>query len=478
MDATFVFPITIATIMIHLTCPRTNEKTYAMHLRTLFALLASLIATTCAAPQNFTDIKPSPQQVAWQDLEFGVIIHFGPNTFMDREWGDGTADPKVFNPTAFDPEQWMRAIKAAGAKYVVMVAKHHDGFCLWPTAQTNYSVKSSPWKDGKGDVVAEVAAAARKYDLKFGVYLSPWDRNEPRYTNSAEYDKYYAAELDELAQNYGELTEFWLDGAGSAGHIYNFPHIVEELRTYQPNTLVFADTGLFEYGDIRWVGNEAGVVARDNWNVIDRHGYLRWRPAEADTPLRKLHWFWHPNDEASLKSLPDLLTLYDQTIGRGGQLMLGLAPDNRGLLPENDAKRLEEFGAAIANRYGATTNLAREHTQQAPEVERALDNDPDTFWSAPPNSHQSTLEINFAKPITFDHALIMERLTNGQHVQSFRIEVWDGAAWKSVASDHSIGHKRIESFPAQTASQVRLNILSSTDTAEISEFQLFLIGDH
>jgi alpha-L-fucosidase len=444
--------------------------------KVLFAIFASLITGSLCIAQNFVDIKPSPQQVAWQDLEFGVIIHFGPNTFMDREWGDGTADPKVFNPTAFDPEQWMRAIKAAGAKYVVMVAKHHDGFCLWPTEQTNYSVKSSPWRDGKGDVVAEVAAAARKYGLKFGVYLSPWDRHEPRYSNSTEYDKYYAAELDELAQHYGELTEFWLDGAGSAGHVYNFPHIIEELRTYQPNTLVFADTGLFEYGDIRWVGNEAGVVARDNWNVIDRHGYLRWRPAEADTPLRKLHWFWHPNDEPSLKSLSDLLTLYDQTIGRGGQLMLGLAPDNRGLLPDNDAKRLEEFGAAIAKRYGANTNLSREHVQQDSAVERALDNDPDTFWSAPPNSHHSMLEINFGKPVTFDHALIMERLANGQHVQSFRIEILDATGWKSIVESHSIGHKRIESFPAQTASRVRLNILSSTDAAEIAEFQLFSIG--
>jgi len=381
-----------------------------MHLRaflkltqkTLLAVFALLISACLTVPQNFVDVKPSPQQVAWQDLEFGVIIHFGPNTFMDREWGDGTADPNVFNPSAFDPEQWMRAIKAAGAKYVVMVAKHHDGFCLWPTEQTNYSVKSSPWKNGKGDVVAEVAAAARKYGLKFGVYLSPWDRHEPRYSNSAEYDKYYASELDELAQNYGELTEFWLDGAGSAGHIYNFPHIIEELRTYQPNTLVFADTGLFEYGDIRWVGNEAGVVARDNWNVIDRHGYLRWRPAEADTPLRKLHWFWHPNDENSLKSLSELIVLYDQTIGRGGQLMLGLAPDSRGLLPENDAKRLEEFGAAIAKRYG--TNLSREHVKQDPEVGRALDNDPDTFWSAPQGSHHSILEVNF--PYLLDNNLI------------------------------------------------------------------------
>jgi len=209
--------------------------------------------------ENFADVKPSPQQVERQDLEFGVIIHFGTNTFLDREWGDGKADPGGFNPTQLDAEQWMQAIQAAGAKYVIVVAKHHDGFCLWPTAQTSYSVKSSPWKNGQGDLLREVSNAARKYGLKFGIYLSPWDRHEPRYDNSAEYDKYYAAQLDELAQNYGELVEFWLDGAGSAGHVYNFPHIIEELRTYQPNTLVFADTGLFEYGDIRWVGNEEGA---------------------------------------------------------------------------------------------------------------------------------------------------------------------------------------------------------------------------
>ncbi len=284
------------------------------------------LAVAHSSAQNFPQIGPSPQQVAWQDLEFGVIIHFGTNTFLDREWGDGTADPKVFNPTEFDPEQWMRAIRAAGAKYVVLVAKHHDGFCLWPTAQTDYSVKSSPWKNGQGDMVREVAEAARKFGLKFGIYLSPWDRHEPRYSNSAEYDKFYAEQLSELAQNYGELVELWLDGAGSAGHVYDFPKFIETLRTYQPNTLVFADTGLFEYGDIRWSGNETGDIPYENWNVIDRHGYLRWRPVEADTPLHKLHWFWHPNDEGSLKSLNELISVYEKSVGRGGQLMLGLAP--------------------------------------------------------------------------------------------------------------------------------------------------------
>jgi len=442
----------------------------------LLALLAALIFCCAAGGQNFVEVKPAPQQVEWQDLEIGAIIHFGPNTFQDREWGDGTADPQVFHPTQFDPEQWMRAIKAAGVKYVVLVAKHHDGFCLWPTEQTDYSIKKSPWKDGKGDVVGEVAAVARKYGLKFGVYLSPWDRHEPRYANSAEYDRYYAAELDELALHYGELVEFWLDGAGSAGHIYNFPKIIEELRTYQPNTLVFADTGLFEYGDIRWVGNEEGIVPRDNWNVIDRHGFLRWRPAEADTPLRKAHWFWHPNDESSLKSLPELLTLYEQTVGRGGQLMLGLAPDRRGLLPEVDARRLEEFGRAVAERYRA--NLAQtEHPRGESEAELALDGDPSTFWSAPPGSHHSFLQVNFAKPVAFDHVSLMERLNNGQHVQAFRIEVWGRGHWEVVTEGHTIGHKRIEGFATRTASRVRLNILSSTDAAEIREFGLYLFDE-
>jgi alpha-L-fucosidase len=441
------------------------------------AALAGVLLCCCGATgQNFVDMKPSPQQVQWQDLEVGAIIHFGPNTFQDREWGDGTANPQVFNPSQFDPEQWMRAIKAAGAKYVVMVAKHHDGFCLWPTEQTDYSVKGSPWEKGKGDVVGAVAAAARKYGLQFGVYLSPWDRHEPRYNNSAEYDRYYASQLDELALHYGELVEFWLDGAGSAGHVYNFAKIIEELRTYQPNTLVFADTGLFEYGDIRWVGNEQGVVPRDNWNVIDRHGFLRWRPAEADTPLRRAHWFWHPDDESSLKSLPELLTLYEQSVGRGGQLMLGLAPDRRGLLPDTDVRRLEEFGHAVEQRYG--TNLVQKGrgTGEA-ELERALDGDPDTFWSAPPGSHHAALQLDLAKPVTFDHVQLMERVNNGQHVQSFRVEVWDDNHWQTVIEGHTIGHKRIESFSPRTASRVRLNILSSTDAAEIRQFALFMVGD-
>lgn len=443
--------------------------------RAFLAAATLALCSACAVAQNFPDIKPTAQQTSWQDLEFGVIIHFSTNTFLDREWGDGTADPSIFNPTQFDPEQWMKAIRDSGAKYVVLVAKHHDGFCLWPTEQTTYSIKASPWEGGKGDVVGDVARAARKYGLKFGVYLSPWDRHDPRYKDSAAYDDYYQAELTELASNYGDLVEFWLDGAGSGGHVYNFPRIIETLRTYQPNTVVFADTGLFEYGDARWVGTESGRVPYENWNVIDRHGYLRWRPVEADTPLRNLHWFWHPNDEASVKSLNELLTTYDETVGHGAQLMLGIAPDRRGLLPDSDVARLQEFGKALHERYGK--NLALQHAAGPAEVEAALDGDPDTFWTAPAGSHHATLELNFTAPITFNRALTMEWLNDGQRVQKYSIDIWTGKEWKTVNAAEAIGHKKIDAFPAVTASRVRLNILSSTDAAVIREFQLFNVKE-
>src|SRR6202161_3286800 len=367
----------------------------------------------------------------------------------------------------------MRAAKSAGIRYVVLVAKHHDGFCLWPTAKTQYSVKSSPWKGGQGDLVRDVALAARKNGLKFGVYLSPWDRHEPTYKDSSAYDGYYLAELNELVTGYGELVEFWLDGAGSAGHVYNFDRYVDNLRVYQPNALVFADAALLKYGDIRWIGNEDGTASEENWDVLDLRGYLRYRPAEADTPLRKDHWFWHPNDEASLKSVSELLATYDATVGRGAQLMLGIAPDNRGRIPDSDVKRLAEFGAALDQRQ--ENNLALHHHPVSAEVAAALDGDPDTFWSAPAGSHHAELEVDFDKPVTFDHALTMEWLNDGQHVEKYAIEIWNGksAKWGRVAEAQAIGHKKIDAFAPVETDRVRLRILSSTTEAHIREFQLY-----
>jgi len=439
----------------------------------LIAAMMAAILPEAAMAQVAGDIKPSPQQIHWQDLEFGVIVHFGTNTFLDREWGDGTADPKVFTPDHVDTAQWARATRAAGARYMVMVAKHHDGFALFPTAQSDYSVKSSPWMGGKGDLVRLASDAARAEGLEFGVYLSPWDRHEPRYRDPKAYDAYYQAQVEELAQHYGPLVEWWLDGAGSAGHVYDFARYIETLRTYQPNAMVFADMGLFEYGDLRWVGQEDGYIRGENWNVIDRHGYERWRPVEVDTPLHDLHWFWHPNDEGTLKSVAKLVDTWENSVGRGGQLMLGIAPDRHGQLPDADVARLEAFGKALRERYGDASNLARHHTATDENVEAALDGNKDTFWSAPAGSRHATLEVDFGQPVTFDRTLAMEWLDDGQHVRKYAIEVFDGKAWRTVTRAEAIGHMKIDVFPKVTAQRVRLNILSSVGTASIREFQVF-----
>jgi alpha-L-fucosidase len=438
----------------------------------LSALLA--LGASAALAQNFVDVKPTPQQVAWQDMEMGAIIHFGTNTFLNREWGDGTAPPSVFNPQHVETDQWIEAAKSAGIRYVVLVAKHHDGFALYPTGQTDYSVKSSPWLDGKGDLVRMVSDSARSHGLRFGVYLSPWDRHDPRYKDPAAYDKYYLSMLEELASHYGELTEFWLDGAGSAGRKYDFDTIIEHLRTYQPNALVFADVDLFKFGDIRWVGTESGKVDFENWNVVDRAGYLRWRPVEADTPLHTDHWFWHPDDVSTLKSVDELVKEYDQTVGRGAQLMLGLAPNTTGLLPAADVARLKEFGARIHQIYG--NNLALSRNLSSEEAPAARDGDPNTWWQAPApgnNNAPPILTVHFAQPTTFDRTVTMERLNDGQHIAAYRIEVEEQGQWREVAHAQAIGHKKIDIFPAVTASAVRLTLLDTNGPAQIREFQVY-----
>ena len=422
------------------------------------------LSTILISAQQFADVRPSPQQLNWQDLEIGVLVHFGPNTWMNREWGDGTADPAIFNPKQLDPDQWARAAKAAGAKYLIMVSKHHDGFCLFQSAQTKYGVASSPWRNGKGDVVKEVETATRKNGLRFGVYLSPWDRHEPKYKLQTAYDTHYDHQVTELASRYGELTEFWLDGAGSEGHVYDFTRYIRTLRTYQPNVSIFADVGLLPNADIRWVGNESGVANEENWNVVDAYQILRWRPAEADTPLRDEHWFWHPNSERRLKSVDKLMEIYHQTVGRGAQLVLGIAPDNRGLLPDVDVKRLEEFGAEVKRIYGKGL---------LPLVNYANDGDPDTSWTADNGDLPATWTFRAKKVVTFDRAMIMEDLADGQRVRSYEIQARIAGAWKTVARGTTLGHKKIDIFPPVTADIVCLVVKTSFGPVRIREFNVY-----
>jgi alpha-L-fucosidase len=313
--------------------------------------------------------------------------------------------------------------------------------------------------------VGEVAAACRKHGLKFGVYLSPWDRHEPSYKDNAAYDNYYARQITELATRYGELVEFWLDGAGSEGHVYDFQRYIRTLRTYQPNTMIFADVGLLPWADIRWVGNESGFAHEENWNPVDAYQVLRWRPAEADTPLREGHWFWHPNAEKRLKPLDRLMDTYAKTVGRGAQLVLGLAPDDRGLMPEADVRRLEEFGAELRRIYGKGLMPGRGG---------ATDGDAETWEEAKPGSPPYVFTASSTAPVKFDRAWMMEDLTVGQRVRAYEIQARIGGAWKTLASGSTIGHKKIDIFEPVSASAVRLVVRSALERPRIREFQVFI----
>lgn len=391
--------------------------------------------------------KPSPQQLAWQELELGMFCHFGMNTFCDQEWGEGTDSPELFNPEQFDARQWARTAKRAGFKYLVLTAKHHDGFCLWPTRTTDYSVKSSPWKDGKGNVVQEVADACREEGLKFGLYLSPWDRHEPCYPDKVAYDDFYAEQLTELLTGYGPLVEVWFDGAGSQGREYDWTRIIGLVDKYQPDAMVFN----MGRPTIRWVGNEDGVAPYPCWNTATTakesmftsdmltwmEGTPTWVPAECDVPIRRRHWFWHPDDEASLRSLEEMMELYYRSVGHGATLLLNVSPDNRGLLPDVDVNRVIEFGDEIRRRFGRSLG------QTSGEGTELL----------------LTLERN--QPV--NHVIIMEDIAHGERVREYVIEAYSQGDWKELVRGSAIGHKKIDRFDTIETDLLRVIFLSSVD---------------
>ena len=391
--------------------------------------------------------KPSPQQLAWQDMELGMFCHFGMNTFCDQEWGDGTDSAEIFNPEQLDARQWARTAKRAGFKYLVLTAKHHDGFCLWPTKTTDYSVKSSPWKGGKGDVVREVADACREEGLQFGLYLSPWDRHEPCYPDKEAYDDFYAEQLTELLTGYGPLVEVWFDGAGSQGREYDWNRIIGLIDKYQPDAMVFN----MGRPTIRWVGNEDGVAPYPCWNTATTakesmftsdmmtwmEGTPAWVPAECDVPIRKLHWFWHPDDEASLRSLEEVLDIYYRSVGHGATLLLNISPDNRGLLPEVDVERVIEFGDEIRRRFGQPVG------QTSGEGTELL------------------LKLEYIQPV--NHVIIMEDIAHGERVREYVLEAFSHGEWKELVRGSANGHKKIDRFDTVETDQLRVRILSSVE---------------
>ncbi|MBO0811692.1 MAG: alpha-L-fucosidase [Microlunatus sp.] len=380
-------------------------------------------------------LPPSPGQLAWQRQELGVFFHFGVNTFAGLEWSDGTLSPGSFDPAELDADQWVGTAAAIGARYVVLTAKHHDGFCLWPTATTDYSVASSPWQGGAGDVVAEVGEAAEKYGLGLGLYLSPWDRHAACYPDPAAYDRYYQQQLRELCTRYGTLSELWFDGAGSQGREYDWAGIGEVIAETQPQAMIF------NMGDptIRWVGNEDGlaadpveyVVAETDFSQytvqttkLDRALYL---PPECDVSIRK-GWFWADHDHP--KSLDHLLAIHYRSVGMGANLLLNLPPDDRGLLPDQDLSRLREWRTELDRRFGSP-------------IEAVLTPDGPGRWRA-----------DFGSAVRLDHLELAEDYTDGQRVAAHKIISGD----QLLAGGLTIGNKRLHVFDEVETSSLIITV--------------------
>ncbi|OGV81132.1 MAG: hypothetical protein A3K19_17385 [Lentisphaerae bacterium RIFOXYB12_FULL_65_16] len=419
---------------------------------------------------------PTPQQMAWQELEFIGFVHFGMNTFTNREWGEGNEDPKLFNPTQLDARQWVQVYKDAGMKLLIFTAKHHDGFCLWPSKYTEHSVKNSPWKDGKGDAVREVADACREGGIKFGVYLSPWDRNHPEYGNSPVYNEYFENQLRELMTGYGEITEVWFDGACGEGpngkkQVYDFPAYYKIVRELQPNALM-AICG----PDIRWVGNEDGMARETEWSVQQRGAGWAWHPAECDVSIRP-GWFYHTDQDDKVKSLEHLLDIYYKSIGRNSVLLLNLPPDQRGLIHENDHQRLCELRKVIDVTYQTDFAQGKPATASSAApghgAAKAVDTDPATYWTPAPGATELTLDVAPDPASVFNRVMLQEQIALGQRVEEFTVEAWDGAAWKEIATGTTIGYKRLLKVPDTTATKVRLSVRKSRGDPTLRRFGLF-----
>lgn len=414
-----------------------------------------------AARVAFARPVPSPSQLLWQRDELALFLHFGVNTFTDREWGDGKESPAIFNPTQLDARQWTRAAKAAGFKAIVLTAKHHDGFCLWPTATTTHSVASSPFRGGSGDVVREFVDACAAEGLRTGLYLSPWDRNHPTYGDTPAYNDVYAAQLTELLTRYGKVHEVWFDGANGEGpngkrQVYDWPRVWGLVRRLQPEAVMFSDAG----PDVRWCGNERGSAGDPNWSPVDpakvphpgadgphiiaalQNGDANgtvWRPAEADVSIRP-GWFYHPAQDDKVRTIDNLVELYCSSVGRNSKLLLNVPPTPAGLLHETDVARLAGMRQALDATFGE--DIAR-------GAERNV-------FTPGPRTHQQL--VLFRTPKTFSVARMSEDISKGQSIQRYTLEVRGTDAWKTLSTGTTIGYAKIDRFTPVTAMQVRLTV--------------------
>jgi alpha-L-fucosidase len=460
-------------------------------------------------------VVPSERQLKWQALEFYAFIHFGINTFTNSEWGSGYESPEDFEPTKLDARQWVTSIKAAGMRGLILTAKHHDGFCLWPSAYTDHSVKFSPWKGGHGDVVKEVAEACREYGIKFGVYLSPWDKHDTRYGEGDAYNKYFKNQLTELLTHYGDIFCVWFDGACGEGkkgkkQEYDWEGYYEIIRDLQPDAVISICGP-----DVRWCGNEAGVCRKSEWSVVPYYysnheviasasqkedgkvpkninfteldigsrkaiknaGRLIWYPSEVDVSIRK-GWFYHAYDDINVKPLSKLLDIYYNSVGANSSFLLNVPPTKEGLIHDRDADMLAAMGAQLSIDFNE--NLAENSVMTASDcldmehnAQMALSNIPDEYWHSGMNPDKPWLMIDLGDDYDINKVVLGEHIRTGQQIESFKLYGEIAGKWKLLSEGTVIGHKRICLFEEMRMQRIKLVIESTRCFATISMFEAY-----
>jgi len=468
--------------------------------------VVGLITFSCNNTQSPDPYGPVPteNQIRWQEMEYYAFVHFSLNTYTNQSWGYGNEDINLFNPEKLNCRQWARICKEAGMKGIILTAKHHGGFCLWPSDYTEYSVRNAPWKDGKGDVVRELADACKEYDLKLGIYLSPWDRNCEDY-GKPEYITYFRNQLTELLTNYGEIFEVWYDGAnGGTGYYgganenrqidrttyYDWKNTYKLVRGLQPNIVIWNDGG--DRADLRWVGTEGGYVGETNWSLLNATGDVPydmlhygvengdlWVPAEVNTSIRP-EWFYHPAEDEKVKSLPKLMDTYYNSIGHNGTLLLNFPIMPNGLIHPKDEKAVLDFAKAVKEVFAV--NLVKKAQVEATNVRgnsrkfeaaKAIDEENETYWATDDNVIQASMAIDFGQSITFNRFLAQEYIRLGQRVKAFKLEALVDGNWKEIAKATTIGHKRILRFPTIESTKIRFTITDAKACPVISNIGVY-----
>lgn len=460
-------------------------------------------------------VVPSERQLKWQETEFYAFIHFGMNTFTDSEWGSGNEDPELFNPENLDCRQWAKLCMLAGMKGLILTAKHHDGFCLWPSKYTDHSVKSSKWKDGMGDVVAECAAACKEFGIKFGVYLSPWDRHEASYGSGKEYDDFFKNQLTELCTGYGDLFCVWFDGACGEGHNgkkqdYDWESYYEIIRKYQPDAVINVAGP-----DVRWCGNESGVCRKSEWSVVPYYhsnyeliqaqsqsdvskppkninptaldlgsrkqikkcNKLIWYPAEVDVSIRK-GWFYHDSDQYTVKPLSKLMDIYFKSVGANASLLLNVPPMPTGKINDTDVEALLSMGAQLEIEFNE--NLAEDsvmtdnrHLDSKHTGQHILINDPEEYWHSGDEPEGSELILDLGDEYDIDKIVLGEHIRTGQQIEEFELYAKLNGKWKKLAEETVIGYKRICRFKEIRVRYFKLKIKKARCFATISKFEAY-----